>query len=586
MRPRSTFDGTDPDRGVSEVIGSILVFGLLIALLAMVQTQVVPNANEDIEATHAADVQGDMADLQSSISRSAALGSTESTTVRTGMTYPPRLVLYNPPPVQGTLTTGETGQVDLGGFTAVNEDTQDFLAGGTTYDTHTVSYRVEYNRYENAPTTRYEHSVLVNDYGDRATVESAGSLVRGNRISLTLLRGGLQASQVGPASVSTYPVSSPPRTVNVEAVGTQPTITVPTGIDEETWVTELLAGQFDSNALPGRDPSVCDDLDDVPAGDGDGTDERFLVGCSYTENPDAPNELTLTFEQGAEYELRTAKVGFSSVSDTPDPAYVAEVTPPDSNTAVVEVRDRFNNPVQRSVALTVETRTGTRTVVTGPDGRADVGALSAERAVFLQGTSGSNCDTVPTCANAGPVAGSAASAVRVNAVSQPNGPVGDQIAFTFDNTGQDETEITEVQLGYVTQRTEQELTLTGGGTLEGDPSTTLVDDGPDSIVSITDESTGTTYDPPSGQSGSPPGARENLAPVEFTDDSGALPTLPSSGGGTGTRTMVFTLNEAASTEDRDSVDLSITVYYADGSSATYSRTLFDQDGQSGQDSGS
>ena len=134
------------DRAVSEVIGSILVFGLLVALLAIVQTQAVPNANAEIEVKHSQSVQGDIADLQSAISRTGTFGGTESVTVETGMTYPSRLVLFNPPSVQGTLASGGPGNVSLENFSAERPDTDSYIGTDPNFTTHAISYRVDYNR--------------------------------------------------------------------------------------------------------------------------------------------------------------------------------------------------------------------------------------------------------------------------------------------------------------------------------------------------------------------------------------------------------------------------------------------------------
>jgi hypothetical protein len=577
------------DRGVSEVIGSILVFGLLVALLAIVQTQAVPNANEEVEAEHSIDVQGDLLDLKSSISKTARDDGSATTTVSTGMTYPPRLVLYNPPAVQGTLTTGESDSVFLNDFSAPETDTAQYIESPGPFETHSISYRVDYNRYSNAPVTRFEHGVMVDQYEDNTTiVESEGDLVSGNHISLVMLRGGLQESGVRPASVTTHPVSAPAQKVTIETPSSdRGELSVPTGISEEVWLTEILDDQIDSNAP--ADVSDCDDLDPSSYSPDTG-DDRYIVGCSYQTSPN--RVLTLQLQSDSTYVLRLSKVGFSGDSDRLTPTYVTDVTAPSTSGLVVEVRDKYNNPIERRVPLTLERSDGsTEPLMTGPDGRADIpDGLTDEADVYLR--VGSNAASPPSscdelgCAEVEPPGLPASSLVRVTDVAADQDA--NTVTYSFTNSGDRDTNISEVQLGYATQREERTLTVavgqvSGCSSLElnclssEELTTSLVDDGPGAIDNITVQPAGTTYLPNASN-----GAQENLAPVRF-DDNGQDPEGNTPQLEAGTMSDVeFALDDSIDLDGSNSVDVSITVYYSDGSVATYSRTLYNEAGDQGQ----
>lgn len=539
------------DRAVSEVIGSILVFGLLVSLLAIVQTQAVPNANAEIEVKHSQSVQGDIADLQSAVSRTGTFGGTESVTVETGMIYPSRLVLFNPPAVQGTLASGGAGNVSLENFSAERADTDSYIGTNPNFTTHAVSYRVDYNRYTDQPETHYEYGVVANRYDDATRIESGGGPVSGRFITLTMLRGGLQESQVRPASVTTYPVSAPAQRVTVESPDDRPAnLTIATGLSDEVWVSKILRDQLDTNATAGTNVTDCGSLNSGSTNavaDPVEDDGRFVVGCSYRTVANGSNELTIRFEQNQSYRLGMSKVAFSAAAEPTDATYVTDVSP-SANELVVEVRDRFNNPVERRV----ERADGsTEEITTDPRGRAQI-----QDAVDPQLDRPAN----------------------VSADDSEN-----TVTSTFENQGSRDTNMSEVQLGFATQRNERTLTVTVGDTLEScgeitdpttcsldqeDVTTSFVTDGPDAISNFTVD--GTTCS-------SGIGAVENRDPVAFTDGSGDLATLPRSS----TADVTYALDDSFTLAGKDSVDLSVTVYYEDGSVATYSRTLFQEDGGSG-----
>ena len=52
------------ERGVSEIVGAILVFALVILLLSIIQSQAVPSQNQEIEVQHSVVVQGDLVVLR------------------------------------------------------------------------------------------------------------------------------------------------------------------------------------------------------------------------------------------------------------------------------------------------------------------------------------------------------------------------------------------------------------------------------------------------------------------------------------------------------------------------------------------
>lgn len=586
---RGTSDSWLDDRGVSEVIGSILVFGLLVSLLAIVQMQAVPDANKEVEVKHSGDVQGDMANLQAAITRSAVFGGSESTVVETGMTYPPRLVLYNPPAVQGTLRTTEERSADLVGFQALDQDTNDRFVDQSgssntfrtlSFPTHSIVYRPDYNRYDNAPTTTYEYTALVNRFDDgRATVQSSGTLVDGNRISLVLVDGGLQETSVRPASVTVYPVSAPAQTVEVETVpGVQGRLALPTRMSEETWVSEILDGQIDENAIPsGTDPTTCADIG-VAAGNAKPDDGKYIVNCApqgFGNDDPSDNQLVLFFEADKSYRLRTAKVGFSAGVEAP-PAYLTRVDSGTLGTLEVEVRDAFGNPVDQREAIVVEeldpsgSVTASTTRSTNTNGRIRYDPTRADGSVRFYDASayspesGTVCNVAPECVefDLGTTGSKLASAnVQLTEVTT-GGSSSSRLNIGLENTGHEDVEITHVRLGGIKQQEPSGLTLSGtlGVSLAG--TTTEYVDGPDSITGV-------------GTGGSTSSLASDA--VENRERKALASPVTLSSGSTTTLSMDFNeqLNVGGSAE---SVTVTVTVYYSDGTRSTFTQYVYDSSG--------
>lgn len=351
------------DRAVSEVIGAILVFGLLIALLALVQTQAVPATNEKVEFDHSQKVQTDMAELHEAISLTAVQGRSQSPSIQLGMTYPSRLVFYNPSPVYGQLRTNSPANVTLDNVDASGNVNLLYNGGTYNYTTRPIEYRAGYHRYAEEPTIVREVGTLYEDYPEGSRVQG-GSFVNGKQITLVTVNGSLQKNSLSTASVDTVPLSAPARTVAVtNETGTNFEITVPTRLTNGTW-TELLQPQYQSNG-------------------------GYIVDQTYETASGSPyNFLTVTFAQGETYKLRMAQVGVGTKLDEPKPAYLTTIS--GDNESVVdngvlkvtlEVRDRFNNPVageKVNLSIVGGSTNGTflangepeRTVTTGADGRA------------------------------------------------------------------------------------------------------------------------------------------------------------------------------------------------------------------------
>ncbi|MDS0474460.1 Ig-like domain-containing protein [Natrinema sp. 1APR25-10V2] len=337
----STLDIVDrrsADRAVSPVIGAILMFGLVLALLATLQLTAIPALNEGLEFQHNDRVQSDVVGVDGTIERVAATGTGEAVSLEAGLRYPPRLFFVNPPPVSGTVRTTEPAAVGIANARATGE-TGDYWNGSPrTVETRSLEYVPDYNEYASAPRTVLEPWVAYHRFAETTRVEGDQDLVDGRRIGLVALEGNRSVSRTDEISIDVEPASAPVRTVAVRDDGDPVTLTVPTRLTEDEW-GDLLADELD------------------PAGDPD--DDRYVreFDCQR-ESPDPCGRLTITLERGATYELRLGAVAVGSGTEASNAAYLTDVdgdatAVPEAGRQrlVVEARDRFDNPVS-GVAVT------------------------------------------------------------------------------------------------------------------------------------------------------------------------------------------------------------------------------------------
>lgn len=350
---------TADERGVSPVIGAVLMFGLVLALLAVLQATAIPALNAELELQHNERVEADVLAIGGAVDRVAATEAGESVTVEAGLRYPLRMFFVNPPPTTGTLRTTDPATVEVANARAAGEVGDYWTGAPRRFETRSLVYAPGYNEFANAPTTVYEPWAVYDRFDGATRLLSDRGLVDGRRITLVTLDGRVAASARNvPLAVS--PVSAPARAVTVRDDGNPVTLTVPTELTEDAWET-LLEDEFD----PADDP----------------TNDRYVADIDCLQSPPDPcGRLTITLETSTTYELRLGRVSFGNSVTDPGATYLLDTAGDETSVPeggrrklVVEVRDRFDNRIS---GVTVDaTLDGVGTVrpiepVSGNDGRA------------------------------------------------------------------------------------------------------------------------------------------------------------------------------------------------------------------------
>ena len=319
---------TNDNRAVSEVIGAILVFGLLIALMAIIQTQAVPAANQQVEFDHNQEVQGDLAKFHERVSRVSLSGAGESVNIQAGTGYPSRMVFFNPPRATGTISTSDAGTATLENVRATEPEVRHYLNGSHTVnlESRTFEYRVNYNEFQNSPTSRYEYGILYNEHKNATIVHNSGTVIDDTNINLVFMAGNYSESSGTGQSVDIEPVSAPARPVTVTGDGNDINITLPTDMPIQKW-------------------------------------EDLYGDQSHVTINNASGDVKITLDGDRKYTLRMAGIGLESGIKKPSAHYivpaddgVATIGAGDNATVKYEVRDKYNNPVD-GVNVTIDGKT-------------------------------------------------------------------------------------------------------------------------------------------------------------------------------------------------------------------------------------
>ena len=320
-------DFDSDERGVSEVMGAILVFGILVVLLGIIQTQAVPAQNQEVEVKHTLDVQGDLIKFQQTTSEVAADGNERSLAFESGTGYPSRLLFFNPPRVQGTVETTEQEEVIIDNVEADNNEVNDYFldpdgssSNTLALDTRRLQYRVNYNELRNEPVSRYEYGLLYNYFEgeDEYIVQNNGNVIDGTTVNLRFLAGDYSKSSSSEQSLNVQPVSAPARSVRVTGTSSNNiVITLPTDLDISVWQNQY----------------------------GGATN---VVGIT----PGSGDTIEIELDGSKTYNLRMSKLALETGVTEPDPYYivpardgVTNAAPSQTASIEYEVRDEFNNPV-------------------------------------------------------------------------------------------------------------------------------------------------------------------------------------------------------------------------------------------------
>jgi hypothetical protein len=120
------------NEGVSNIIGTLLIFAILVSLYGALQSSAVPVWNKGVEYDHLDVVYADMMSMKSDIEDVALLISPKSSDIHLGVRYPERAIFMNPGEGAAGMLTVES-DVNISITSSVTTDEQKLIVGDTVY---------------------------------------------------------------------------------------------------------------------------------------------------------------------------------------------------------------------------------------------------------------------------------------------------------------------------------------------------------------------------------------------------------------------------------------------------------------------
>jgi hypothetical protein len=235
-------------RGVTAVIGFLLVFSFIIILLSVNQAQLVPQENSQIEFQHYQGVQDDMVEVRSSVSMAGQADVPQYPTVKLGTGYPTRLFALNPPAPAGRLQTSDEYEITLQN-----------ASNSATVKTQFLVYRPGYNELDQSPIW-YENSVLyidARDSGGGVVALEDQNLIRGNsQLRINAIQNNFSVTSTGQVTVELYPTRN--TDISLEEWTGDVTVEIPTRLTgTEYWDDELGGNAVYNGVTPnGVEPGI------------------------------------------------------------------------------------------------------------------------------------------------------------------------------------------------------------------------------------------------------------------------------------------------------------------------------------------
>jgi hypothetical protein len=211
----------------TEVLGLLLIIGIVTSITVMYLSVQVPISNERAEFEHMTVVYDDMLNLKSDIQNAALYVNEKSSTLHLGAPYPSRL--YAGPQMgaaPGTFTVDDNLEITI-----------DYWRPGIyndTYNSSTLTYT--FHGLTDCPQLVYEHGILIEDFGTTQMTNDEQSLIAHDDIYIPIVIAppGTTSSR-GTESLEIHPVARSDIEIDIKKV----TITMDTNYPE-IW-EELLA---------------------------------------------------------------------------------------------------------------------------------------------------------------------------------------------------------------------------------------------------------------------------------------------------------------------------------------------------------
>ena len=145
------------EKGISEIVGAMLMLGVFVLMLTLIQAREVPEWNKAVEMEHNAVVYEDFLEMKTHIEDIPVVRLPRSGIIHMGVHYPNRPILLNPADTYGTL--------NMKNDTWIRVDYTPFNSTPTSLNisSASITYNPNYNFFINAPLLVYEHGLVIKE---------------------------------------------------------------------------------------------------------------------------------------------------------------------------------------------------------------------------------------------------------------------------------------------------------------------------------------------------------------------------------------------------------------------------------------
>ena len=183
------------EKGVSELIGVLLILSIFIGFLAMLQVYSIPEWNKEVEYDHFDVVYDDFLKLKTDIEDVSYHGSPKTAIIHLGVKYPNRIILRNPGP-------GTWGELVISPDKWINVS---YNGNSWSMRTCTITFYPNHN-YANTPKLVYEHGILIKDYGSENFTSCNQSIIAGDNIYIPLINSSkIASSSIDSETINLFP---------------------------------------------------------------------------------------------------------------------------------------------------------------------------------------------------------------------------------------------------------------------------------------------------------------------------------------------------------------------------------------------
>ena len=339
---KASFEKIKPidERGVSIIVGAVLILLILVTIYTQYQIFGIPNMMKEYESRHFADVQADLINLVSSAKKAIADKKTESATVKIGSTYPTIPFFQTPSGFTGSLTVYESSVKILNA-----RPVEDDVVIESTLTGKNIRYKPSYMFYDGGDAI-IEYGVIA--VGKREFYPLSGHIINGNTIYIPFFDGNLSESSNVAESYTLYPVSGGGRGVLIRDNGNPIKLCLATSLPASFWNRTIV----NSNAY------------------------------AVDNDPDC-NGVAIVLPHGI-YKLITGKVSFTP--SKLEPSYLYRISPKQQTSPaelIVQVRDQFHNPLANSAVIFIPQNASTQLcVVVNVSGSWTYSCTSGQRTVY------------------------------------------------------------------------------------------------------------------------------------------------------------------------------------------------------------